>query len=153
MLLKKKYIKYIIRIFILLIFVFVIILNIVDSKVFAESETSTITTQKSSKMSINDFWSAGWGFINHGEAQESQIYMTSFSKQIIPIIQFIVIIALISLVIAILVLGIKYMLIATTEKAELKKKLGTLVLATIIIAGSYTIWSVVYNFLAKVTSE
>lgn len=104
-------------------------------------------------MTFDNFWSTGWGFIEHGAAGESQVSTSTFSSQIIPIIQFMVIIALTVLIIVILIIGIKYMLASATEKAELKKKLMGIVLATVIIASSYTIWSIVYNFMLKTTEN
>lgn len=106
------------------------------------------------KQSFLDFWKIGWGFIDYGETQgESQISTSTITSQVIPIIQFITAIGFIVLIIAILVIGIRTMLATTTEKAGLKKKLVGLVIATIIIASSYTIWLTVYNIMVNISSQ
>jgi len=58
--------------------------------------------------------------------------------------------SIIILLVAVLVIAIKYMMATSKEQAELKKKLIGLVMATVIIASAYTIWSLVYNFMAEI---
>jgi intracellular septation protein A len=46
-----------------------------------------------------------------------------------------------------LILGIQYMTANAEDKAKLKIKLVTLVIATIVLSGAQVIWATLYNFL------
>lgn len=74
-----------------------------------------------------------------------------FSKQLIPVIRFVSTIGFIIVIIVFLVIGIKYMIASPTGKADLKGKLVGAVIAMVIVFGSYTIWSIVYNIFLNLS--
>ena len=128
------------KIIILLVFLFSIFC-LVPNISRAEAEAK--------KPSFSSFWESGKSFVTHGSIEESKVSTDTFSTQIIPLIKFMSLIAFIGLIIAVLVIGIKYMLASATDKAELKKKLVGLALGAVVIFMSYTIWLFVYNIMQE----
>lgn len=106
-----------------------------------------ISKATSGKPSFDNFWESASGFLKKGQDGGEQIAMEDVKKGIQPLARILVAAAIIILLIAVLIIGIKYMVAQPNEQAELKKKLIGLMIATGIIAGAYTIWSTVYNIV------
>ena len=87
------------------------------------------------------------------EAEEQGLSADLFSSEMIPVIRIMVSVGYIILAIAILVIGIKYMVATPQKKADLKQKLIGVLVATAILAGAYTIWNTVYNFMLQATTN
>ena len=101
---------------------------------------------------FSNFWEDGKAFIDDAEAEEQGLSADLFSSEMIPVIRILVSAGYIILAIAILVIGIKYMVATPQKKADLKQKLIGVLVATAILAGAYTIWNTVYNFMLQATT-
>ena len=101
---------------------------------------------------FSNFWEDGKAFIDDAVAEEQGLSADLFSSEMIPVIRIMVSVGYIILAIAILVIGIKYMVATQQKKADLKQKLIGVLVATAILAGAYTIWNTVYNFMLQATT-
>ena len=69
-----------------------------------------------------------------------------------PIGQFLTGVGVIVLVIATIIMGIKYMSTSdASAQAKIKQQLIGLVVSAIVIFGAYSIWTIVYNFMESIT--
>ena len=107
--------------------------------------------EEKQKPSWDNFWESGAGFIKEGDSD--LINEASLTNEFGGMIKVLVATAIVILISAVLIIGIKYMVAEPKQQAELKKKLVGLVIATVIIAGAYTIWSVTYNMMAGIEHE
>lgn len=100
---------------------------------------------------IDGWISEGNNFIEKGS--KTEVIKTGEIKNVIlPIGQALVSIGTVVLVVVTVIMGIKYMMCQSAdEKAKLKNQLIGLVVSTIVIFGAQVIWSVLYNFMTKVT--
>ena len=98
-------------------------------------------------ISWSDMQSQANDFIKKGENSYS-VDETKLQNIIIPIAQLLVAIGNVVVVIALSVIGIKYMVANPEQKGKLKTQLVGVVIATMVIFGAQLIWSVLYNFLS-----
>ncbi|MCI8412185.1 MAG: hypothetical protein HFJ40_07180 [Clostridia bacterium] len=98
-------------------------------------------------LSWSEMQSQAKGFINKGEKSYS-LDESKLQGIIIPIAQILVAIGNVIVVIALTVIGIKYMMANPEQKAKLKSQLVGVVIATMVIFGAQLIWSILYNFLS-----
>ena len=69
----------------------------------------------------------------------------------LPIGQFLVGIGIFAVVIATIIMGIKYMSADPNTQGKLKQQMIGLVVSAVVIFGAYEIWRLVYNFMDGVT--
>lgn len=103
------------------------------------------------KPSWDNFWKTGTGFVKAGE--HDMIEEETLTGEFSGIVKILVTVAIIILLAAVIIIGIKYMVAEPKQQAELKKKLVGIAIATSIIAGAYTIWSVTYNIMANAEQQ
>ena len=108
------------------------------------------TNVNAEKPSFENFWESAMNFLRIGQKGGNQVSLEETRTEIEGLAKILVIASIIILLIAIFVIAIKYMMATSKEQANLKKKLIGLVIATVIIGGAYTIWSLVYNFIAGI---
>lgn len=109
--------------------------------------TTNVNTQKPT---FENFWESAMNFLRIGQEGGDQVSLEETRTELEALAKILVMAAIIVLLIAIFVIAIKYMMATSKEQANLKKKLIGLVIATVIIGGAYTIWSLVYNFMAGI---
>lgn len=95
--------------------------------------------------SLKDMESQAKGFISKGEASYS-VSDTQIQDIVIPISRILVVVGDIVVIIAITVIGIKYIMASPDNKAKLKTQLVGVLVATGVIFGAQTIWSIAYDF-------
>ncbi len=131
-------------------FIFIVLIGILLIPISSYANNTAGNTSGGSIFS--NFWEAGKAFIDDAEGEEQGLSADLFSSEMIPLIRIMVIVGYIVLAIAILVIGIKYMVATPQQKASLKQKLIGVLVATAILAGAYTIWNTVYNFMLQATT-
>ena len=106
-----------------------------------------------SQATSSDEWmSQGSDFINKGK-QNSTVDTNQIQNALMPLGRTLVTIATITLTVVTVVMGIKYMMADTGDKkAKLKTQLIGLVVSTVVIYGAQIIWTLLYNFMTKVTA-
>lgn len=106
-----------------------------------------------SEATSSDEWmSQGSDFINKGK-QNSTVDTNQIQNALMPLGRTLVTIATITLTVVTVVMGIKYMMADTADKkAKLKTQLIGLVVSTVVIYGAQIIWTLLYNFMTKVTA-
>ena len=87
------------------------------------------------------------GFIDKGEENAPNVDK-QMENIVIPVARMLVMFGNIVVVIAITVIGIKYLMATPDTKAKLKTQLIGVVVATIVIFGGQLIWSILYQFLS-----
>jgi len=97
--------------------------------------------------SLTDMESQAKEFLDKGESQYS-VDDKKIQGIVVPVAQILVMIGNIVVVIAITVIGIKYIMSNPEDKAKLKTQLVGVVVATIVIFGAQIIWRVAYSFLS-----
>ena len=130
-------------------FIFIVLIGILFIPISCYANNTAGNTSGGSIFS--NFWEDGKAFIDDAEAEEQGLSTDLFSSEMIPVIRIMVSVGYIILAIAILVIGIKYMVSTPQKKADLKQKLIGVLVATAILAGAYTIWNTVYNFMLQAT--
>lgn len=102
---------------------------------------------------INEWINQGDKFIQNGKSKEV-LDTDSIKNVVVPIGQALVAIATVVLVVVTVIMGIKYMMAKddASERAKLKTQLIGLVVSTIVIFGAQVIWSLLYNFMIKITN-
>ena len=113
---------------------------------------ATSGENESSRPSFSNFWKIGndWA-TKHKE--DSPFNQDEADVELNAIIRLLTTVARIIILVAILIIAIKFMMATAKEQANLKKKLVGLVIALVIVAGSYTIWSSVYNVMVQVENN
>ena len=105
-----------------------------------------ISTKVNAEFSAEDIFSQGDQFITDGKGSTA-INEDEISNIFIPIAQVLVKVGTAVIAVVTVVLGIQYMVASPEDKAKLKMRLVTLVIATLVISGAQVIWATVYNFL------
>lgn len=129
----KKEKSFIIKI---LISLFLIIILIIPNQVNAAG------------LSWGDIEKQANAFIDKGESNYPNVD-SKMEDIVIPIARMLVMFGNIVVVIAITVIGIKYLMATPDTKAKLKTQLIGVVIATVVIFGGQLIWSITYNFLSN----
>ena len=101
--------------------------------------------------SFDSIWSKGDAFIKNGSSG-AQITEKEAVDQIVPIGRILVGIASVVLVIAGLMLAVKYMMSGADEKAKLKEKLLWYVISIVLVYGAVGIYTIVTNVMNEVLS-
>ena len=85
------------------------------------------------------------GFIQKGQIDTVNMD-DDIEDIVIPVARMLVIFGNVTVVIAMTVIGIKYLMATPETKAKLKTQLIGVVVATVVIFGGQLIWSMLYNF-------
>ena len=100
------------------------------------------TFTKSFGFSLDDIFEEGKGFIEKG-SENAAISTTDAINSFVPVGLTLVGIATIVLVIVGLIMGVKYMIAGTNEKAQLKEKLIYYVISVVMVYGATGIFALV----------
>lgn len=119
---------------------FLLLILITPTMVYADTSFSSFDSMKSTA----DQW------LQKG-SQKSIVDENQIVKIMLPIGQFLTGIGAAILIIATIVLGIKYMTANPEAKGNLKQQFVGLVIAGIVILGAYGIWQIVYHFMSDLT--
>jgi len=125
--------KNLMRSILIILAIFLVIMSIVPTEVFAAS------TWKEMQKSASDWMSKGKSQI---KIDEGKVY-----DEVLPIARILVNIATAVLVVVTVVMGIKYMTASPDQQAKLKQQLVGLVVSTIVIFGAQAIWAAIYGFM------
>lgn len=105
------------------------------------------TEDEDKSFSVQDIFSKGDAFIGAGKDPGSQALSDSeISAIFVPIAQVLVKAGTIVLAVAVVILGIQYMVASPDKKAALKDRLVGLAIAAIVIGGAQAIWALLIGF-------
>ena len=102
-----------------------------------------------SATSFSSIWSKGQGFISKGEGGE-KITTDEAVTQLVPIGRILVGIASVVLVVAGLIIAVKYMMSGADERAKLKEKLLWYVISIVVVYGAVGIYNVVTKVMKQI---
>ena len=107
------------------------------------------TFTKSFGFSLDDIFEEGKGFIEKG-SENAAISTTDAINSFVPVGLTLVGIATIVLVIVGLIMGVKYMIAGTNEKAQLKEKLIYYVISVVMVYGATGIFALVIQIFNNI---
>lgn len=114
----------------------------------------SIFTPKASAVEIRNFdqmKSSIQQFMNVGKTGNSaNLSGNDMGSIILPIANILTVIGIFAIVIATIIMGIKYMFATPETAAKLKQQLIGLVVAAVVILGATAIWKIVYNIINSV---
>ena len=105
---------------------------------------------KASDRDLGDVLQVGEDFISEGSETDLNMVDDETVASINDIGRFLTAVGLVILVCATLIMGIKYMMATPNDKAKLKKQLIGLLIASLVIFFSYTIWSAIVNQMESI---
>lgn len=105
---------------------------------------------KASDRDLGDVFQVGEDFISDGSETDLNMVDDETVASINDIGRFLTAVGLVILVCATLIMGIKYMMATPNDKAKLKKQLIGLLIASLVIFFSYTIWSAIVNQMESI---
>ena len=105
---------------------------------------------KASDRDLGDVFQVGEDFISEGSETDLNMVDDETVASINDIGRFLTAVGLVILVCATLIMGIKYMMATPNDKAKLKKQLIGLLIASLVIFFSYTIWSAIVNQMESI---
>lgn len=106
---------------------------------------SATGTVQAATFSVQDIFNKGDAFINAGEGSQT-LNDSEISAIFVPIAQVLVKAGTIVLAVAVVILGIQYMVASPDKKAALKDRLVGLAIAAIVIGGAQAIWALLIGF-------
>lgn len=110
---------------------------------------TNIKTVCANSMSASDILSAGSSFINNG--RNSPITTSTAIEKLKPIGQILVTVASVVLVIVGMIIGIKYMISGTDEKANIKEKLIWYLISIVLVYGAVGIAIMISGIMQSIT--
>ena len=105
---------------------------------------------KASDRDLSDVFQVGEDFIAEGSETDLNMVDDETVASVNDIGRFLTAVGLVILVCATLIMGIKYMMATPNDKAKLKKQLIGLLIASLVIFFSYTIWSAIVDQMESI---
>lgn len=126
--------------------IFIIFVHLPMCFAYEENPNPEIPSKPTGDSSLGDILSSAEGFVSEGAAQEGVQEKTDETHPFsITLTNILITIGTVLAVIYASVLGIKFMIGAAEEKAEVKESLIPFVIGCAIVYGGFAIWSIMVN--------
>lgn len=112
----------------------------------------TFQNISNAETSFDSIWNKGKSFIDKGNSS-AEIKTDEAVKQLVPFGRILVMIASVVLVVAGLILAVKYMMSGADEKAKLKEKLIWYVISIVLVYGAVGIYTVVTKMMDNILNS
>lgn len=110
--------------------------------------TSIYSTMFGVRATGIDIWASGNNFLHAGVGEiDTEFNSTKLNNAMMGIIDFLYGLGLLIVVVATIVLGIKYMLVNPNEKSRIKQATTPYIIGVVIIFGAITIWKLIIYML------